>query len=175
MKKREVQIPFSGFYESYPMELLYDAVEQLDPNDEHHADIDYVGFAKIHVNRYAEELESQHGFALEMKFKDLERPIFYNHGADKIFVEVPIVQLYELYVQFCDDDFAQELINRRFKSRPGFASFYDDFCDNWRTKPLGNWDHNELAVLFDDLGIEDHYLYEDINCNGELLELITLS
>ena len=110
-----------------------------------------------------------------MKFKDLERPRFYNHGSDKIFVEVPIVQLYELYVQFSNDDFAQELINRRFKSRPGFASFYDSFCDNWRTKPLGNWDHNELAVLFDDLGIDDHYLYEDMNCNGELLELITLS
>lgn len=157
------------------MDLLDDAVEQVlpDPNDEYY--IDFEGFAKMHVERFAKQLEDQHGFELEMKFKALERPKFYNYGADKIFVEIPIVQLYPLYKQFLEEDVAQELIDERFKSRDGFASFYDEFCDNWRTKPLGNWDYNELAVLFDDLGIEDHNLYEDMNCNGELHDLITLT
>ncbi len=175
MKTREVRIPFSGFYESYPMDLLHDAVEQLDPHDEHHAEIDYEGFAKMHVERFAKQVEDQHGFELEMKFKALGRPKYYNYGTDRIFVEIPIVQLHHVHEQFLEEEFAQKIVEDRFKSRDGFASFYDDFCDNWRTKPLGNWDHNELAVLFDDLGIEDHNLYEDMNCNGELYDLITLT
>ena len=110
-----------------------------------------------------------------MKFKALGRPKYYNYGTDRIFVEIPIVQLHHVHEQFLEEEFAQKIVEDRFKSRDGFASFYDEFCDNWRTKPLGNWDHNELSVLFDDLGIEDHDLYEDMNCNGELYDLITLT
>lgn len=175
MKTREVTIPFSGFYESYPMDLLNDAVEQLDPHDEHHADIDYEGFAKMHIERYKQSLKDEHGFELSIKFKALESPRFYNYGTDRIFAEIPVVQLFNMYQEFKESTNSQKVIDSRFKSRVGFFSHYEDFCEDWKEKPLGTWDHNELGILFEGLGAEDLDLYEDINCNGELDELITLT
>lgn len=29
-------------------------------------------------------------------------------------------------------------------------SFYDEFCEDWETKPVEEWDHNELSVLLPD-------------------------
>lgn len=173
MKKREVRIPFGGFYESYAMDALYDAVELLDPHDEHHCDIDYNGFAKMYVERFAKELEREQGYKLDMKFTALTMPRFHNFEMDRIFAEIPIVQLYEVYKHFLDDPESQEKIESKFKSRDGFASHYDSFCDNWKTKPLGSWDHNELSVLLDGL-VDEVNVIQDMNCNGELEELITL-
>ena len=156
------------------MQLLDDAVEQLDPHDEQHAEIDYEGFAKLHIELYKQFIKDEYGLDLDMKFKAIESPQFYNYGTDRIFAEIPLVQLFNMYQEFKKQD-VQSLIDSIFKSRDGFFSHYDDFRKNWREKPLGEWDHNELSIMLEYFGCCDNDLYEDINCNGEIFELITLT
>tara|TARA_R110002126_G_scaffold60352_1_gene157228 strand:- start:484 stop:1035 length:552 start_codon:yes stop_codon:yes gene_type:complete len=177
MKTRETQIPFGGFYESWAMDTIDSAIEQNEDyypalqSDE--ASVDFKAFAKLHVEEYAKWLSDEEGIDMRIDFIELHSPRQYNFGTDKIFCQVNVADMWKLYKLFVEDlDRAQELINDRFKSRSGFSSFYDEFVSEWKFKPLGKWDANELSILFPEP--EDGWLhfYDDANSNGAVSECI---
>ena len=64
------------------------------------------------------------------------------------------------------------MIDLHYRSRDGFASFYNDFANNWKTKPFNQWDEKELSLLMMITDIHDE-VFEDFNCNGEISGAIT--
>lgn len=182
MKKTQITlIPFDGFYESHAMSVIESTIEievehheeQGTPIDPNEAKIDFTAFARLIPNLYNNWLDKEHDIKLDsLTFESLESPRFYNYGTDKIYCAISRVDIWKLYRLFVEDeDEAQERINDRFKSRPGFTSFYSDFVKDWKTKPLSQWDHNELSILFPEPDYS--YFYDDANCNGEISDCIT--
>lgn len=181
-----VQIPFDGFYESYAMHAIDSVIESdlehLEENghaiDSTLCSVDFQKFAQLYVDLYQKWLEDEELIrGINLEFDELVSPRFYNYGTDRIYCKVSKNDLWRLYTRFTRFSRAEEsqqLIENRFKSRPGFASFYDDFVNEWKEKPLDQWDENELAILFPDPFNTDKaaYFYDDANCNGSVSECI---
>lgn len=84
-------------------------------------------------------------------FVELHSPKFYNFDNDHIFAKMPLGIFQVIFNRINSDPdcraiFDQTVIDRH-SSRSGFASFYDNDPENWRSKPLEDWDHNELCTL----------------------------
>lgn len=178
MNIKTVQIPFGGFYGSCA-DVEIDSVISYYLEDNELEDcpdysIDFEGLAKHYVDLYTSYVLDEYGTTLELKFKELSQPSEYNFEADKIYCSIAISDIWALYHSFLLLPNAQDLINTRFASRDGFASFYDEFCECWRVKPLLEWDVNELSILLPP--VEDYcILYEDADSNGDITNAITLT
>lgn len=175
-----IQIPFDGFYESVTDTLLDDEVncyiEQLQEKNPEYDDypdysIDHVYIAREYVKAYSSWLVNNDFPATCLEYESLSRPREYNFTTDRIFCYVTMQDIEKYYNLFLQNENNQELINDRFKSRDGFASFYDAFVDEWRNIPLCEWDHNQLMILLP----EPNYweLWEDAQCNGVFSLTIT--
>lgn len=186
---KSIQIPFDGLYESHAENVLDSVIEgdaeylrdekgyEMTDRDYSNIKYDFDRFARLYVDLYTDWLKNEFDISIDIEFDELISPREYNFGTDRIYCKVSNSDLRTLYTRFMadEDGTAQERINERFKSRSGFASFYDDFCSDWKTKPFDQWDDNELAILFPDpYDTEDGYIffYDDANCNGYVSECV---
>lgn len=180
-----IQIPFDGFYESFAMRAIDSVIdsdleylaEKGHTTDSTLCRVDFNKFARLYVDLYQKWLEDNEGVTVSLEFDELISPRKYNFGTDRIYCKVSDEDLRTLYTRFMadEDGTAQEHIENRFRSRSGFASFYDDFCSDWKTKPFDQWDANELAILFPDpYDTESDYsnFYDDADCNGNVSDCI---
>lgn len=182
----EIFIPFDGFYESWIDGIIDDEIEmeleyfEID-YDEADVTINFEAIARAYVKLYEATLEEQlenEGYAhamIELEFKELISPREYNFTTDRILCYVnDRGRLRHIYHVLCgDSNKLDQDIKDHFQSRSGFASFYDDFADNWREKPLRQWDANELSILLPYFNMEDFDLdltmfQEDISNNVEV-------
>jgi len=170
-------IPFDGFYHSIT-DMYIDDVVTLEHDyikdelglelPEKFYDYQVKSFeviARRYVEEYKDWLKSEHGLTLDsLTFESLNSPREYNFTTDRIFCELSTDDIRKLHA-FALLGAIDKAIDETFKSRDGFSSFYDDFVDEWRTKPVLDWDHNELAVL---LPTPDNYgdVWEAAFCNG---------
>lgn len=187
--KREVFIPFCGFYESWIDMLIDDHLEQeaeefgIEEMTPEHYRVNFEGIAREYVDLYYETLretmddEGQGFDTPQLTFKELISPQFYNFETDRILCEVDDVsKLWAVRFNLMGTKKSLQLdIEKRFKSCDGFASFYDRFVDEWQDKPLEDWDCNELSILLPDYDFEDFDLdltnfHEAIYNNVEVLQ-----
>lgn len=175
-----IQIPFDGFYNSVTDTLLDDDVnyhiEQLQEenpgyNDYPDYSVDHVYIVKEYVKAYSSWLVNNDFPAIDLEYDSLSRSREYNFTTDRIFCYVSMGDIEKYYKAFMVNGNNQQVINDTFKSHDGFASFYNDFVDEWKNIPLSDWDHNQLMILLP----EPNYwaLWEDAQCNGVFNSAIT--
>ncbi|MFM0341159.1 hypothetical protein [Paraburkholderia fungorum] len=73
-------------------------------------------------------------------------PREYNFETDRIFAYINRSSVRELYHRV-DGAVLADMIRVRHTSCSGFISFYPNDLDDWKAKPLKDWDHNELGTL----------------------------
>lgn len=148
MKKIEIELPFSGFYESLHDQMLEDAIEQhfsydYDKDEDKElgddydkarwdADIDWQGIQEAYAKEYTEVFG--HEFDLDLKFVQLSSPKYYNFSTDRIFAEVPKEQIDNIFKEVIAHPDWAEYIKERFTSYDGFSSNYsnDASDDDWK-------------------------------------------
>ena len=177
-KQTEVELPFCGYYESVLSDMIDSEMDHIieymneDNNvnleyDDFEFTIDFDSINKAYVDNYKYWLQNEYDILVGMEYMEMISPREYNFTTDRIFVKVKdsdLKLLFDKNIEVNGVNGLQESINSRFKSRSGFMSFYDDFCDDWQEKPLSEWDHNELSILFINPDVMDVYedMHEDI-------------
>jgi hypothetical protein len=170
---REVQIPFSGFYESLWSAFLDDAetglaeslsgkIEGEDDRPEaefygHSASaiaeamywcVDYralhASVARDYAETFSDTVDRAAGRPLRLRFATMESPREYNFTTDRIFMRIPRATVRHMR-RTVDVAAMDRIAAERHTSRPGFISSYDP---NWRAwGSVDAWDHNQLATL----------------------------
>ena len=160
--RREMRLPFPGFYGS----LLESEMDSVDEREsEHEAETRGIDLAVVtsarywavdHSNAYLEvardyavqfndTLKDEHEIDLELEYVTMSSPKYYNFETDRVFVTLPMPVIERMHAETNDVDL-RTVIRERHSSRSGFISFYPNDLDEW-TKPLVEWDHNELETL----------------------------
>lgn len=97
-------------------------------------------------------------------FDEMVSPREYNFGTDRVFAHIPVTAIRRMFRLSRAEKHATlaEIIARRFTSRDGFSSFYPSDLASWLSRPVTDWDHNELGTLLDAvLTIADFDPYSD--------------
>lgn len=100
-----------------------------------------------------------------LTFESMDSPREYNFTTDRLFVKVNDPARLLLLTEH--DRFAAT-IRDHFTSYDGFISSYSNDITRWLTKPLDQWDHNELGTLLqsyidqrtEELDLDSDDLYE---------------
>jgi len=172
-------IPFTGFYETIHNERVFDydyeaelLREYTNNNDfieeflsEVHMRADFVKAREAYARDYCKEFQSETGIAID--FESLTSPREYNFATDKIYAHIELSELQRHYNEVDKAKLAQAF-KERFTSRSGFHSFYDNQPPS---KPLVEWDHNELETLLLAWIADNGYSHHTISCeSGAWLE-----
>lgn len=165
MNKLETNIPFAGFYCTGYEEALDTAlaaaiesrVEEDKLTDEQAGEYGEILFrftnwrqvhlavAKLYADTFNALFLDWSGVNLELSFKALESPRFYNFETDRIFADGSEAAFIALRAAV-DEATLRLMIRERFTSRSGFISFYPNELDEWKAD-VTLWDANELATL----------------------------
>lgn len=205
---QEIQIPFEGFYESVIDSIVDDYILSLfdfegtgDTNlipenwYNHFSYNDKMlnAICVEYVSRFQEYLSYEHSIDIDLKYKNIESPKYYNFSTDRIFCEISIQDAVKLY-NTCKTDVLEQVIKDRHSSRPGFISFYSNDINASCWQNVHDMDHNHLmtvliAAIISSISetgyvtdrekhFKDHYepdywtLYEDLSGNGQLDNMI---
>ena len=135
----EILINFGGFYHSVHSDNIEWRIDQdweweFEEAGEQAAEslekwYDKVNWKHTHNDygvSYIERLNNH--FDLELEFRAIHSPKYYNYSTDKIVAYVPDVDEQRLYDEVNNPDF-KEWANPLLTSRDGFASFYDGIVD----------------------------------------------
>lgn len=166
----EIKIPFEGFYGTHLDAFIEDTVgyfyeDASEGTEDIEYKVDFKEIAKEWVSMYSNHIE------IPLKFIGLDMPREYNFRTDEITATIELADLVILHAKFKERDDAQERIDEVFKSRSGFASFYDDFVEDWKTKHLFDWDLNELMVLLP-CEADEEDLFSNIYDNANMAEVV---
>lgn len=171
-----VNIPFEGFYDSWWSSMLDDQANQfceyeaeyreaengipselrLDANEFAEILFDVTDYKQTHrhfAETYAQEFDAwaseKAGFELKLKFEEMTSPRFYNFETDRIFCTISLRTAQRLFAISKKEKHERlaAVIADRHTSRSGFISFYKNDLPSWVTKPIRDWDHNELGTL----------------------------
>jgi hypothetical protein len=172
--RMEVNIPFSGFYESLYSGAIDDFVERdadhyeeqdkaalapelrLEAHDFAEAmndALDYKKACKAIAESYTDafsDIVGEHiGVKLDLKMNVMTSPAYYNFETDKIFASISWGTVKRLFAISKRDghDTLGRTIERRHTSYDGFRSFYNNELETWLAKPLAGWDYHELGTL----------------------------
>ncbi len=154
-KKLEIGLPFfSGFYESIHSSV-FDSEEECIMEDyegkswdDFRWEYDHLSYCKNYVNAVNSILE------LKLEFVEMTSPREYNFSTDRIFCKINKSDLKKLKTVLNSEEM-KNLVKRRFTSRDGFMSFYSNDIEEWKEKPLKDWDYNELGTLLEAWIIKD--------------------
>lgn len=173
----EVKIPSEGFYYSFISDLVDEYIQEKEEYYDLECDsVDFEGISKEYTSLYQSHIKDVTGLEVPISFKELVSPREYNFSTDEIYVSVSFSDMEKLHI-FLMSQCATEVQNKVdsiYKSRECFFSYYSDFCEEWKSKPLHEWDSNELFLLMP--SVEDYNeLYESNNfgCNGEISDHVT--
>jgi hypothetical protein len=162
--KKIIQIPFEGFYQTDADSIIDNSIEnELEDNNKNYDDIDFNHhnvinnkFAENYTSAFEEILNKEFDLDVSIKFKELTSPKEYNFETDKIFVEISQGDIQTIFKKIMGDPDLLELMGRTtkdlYQSRPGFASYYDSFVENFNEKSIKEWDENETYSLMATLG-----------------------
>lgn len=169
------RIPFAGFYCSIWDDITTQYADREDEWLDGQSISDHMdyrqaheGIAKLYAEAFAKWLGDTLEQPVEHEFDELVSPRFYNFETDRIFVRFPVAVAQAVLddLRAKDAETLAETFRDHFTSRSGFVSFYSNEVP---TKPIAEWDHNELFVLLEAWvahqelasGI-DHELYEGV-------------
>ena len=170
------RIPFAGFYCSIWDDITTQYVEREDERLDDQSISDHMdyrqaheGIAKLYAEAFAEWLAETIEQPVEYEFDELTSPRYYNFETDRIFVRFPdgVMQAVLDDLRAKDNETLEQTFRDYLTSRDGFISFYSSDVP---TKPITEWDHNELYVLLEAWvahrlqghGGIDHELYEGV-------------
>lgn len=169
------RIPFAGFYYSIWDDITTQYVEREDERLDGESIADHMdyrqaheGIAQLYAGAFAQWLGETLDRPVDYEFDALTSPRYHNFETDKIFIRLPedVLQAVLDDLRAKDSETLAETFRDFLTSRDGFISFYSNEVPS---KPIGEWDHNELYVLLEawvahnglDSGI-DHELYEGV-------------
>lgn len=151
----ETTIPFEGFYESIHNYWIENAIESFASGENNFADpaildkisetTDYKGLYNAYAEAYTHEFAQK--FNIELKFKLLSSPKYYNFETDKIICEIEFSEVTRIF-NATDTDKLRKLIKDRCTSYDGFVSFYPNDLDRWPSD-LKDWDLNHIGYLIE--------------------------
>lgn len=193
--KKEIQIPFSGFYESDHSYAIESAIERECEyyRDELNAELKTVqdlswkgydnkaieiNYAKKYIQLWFDAFKEETGIDLipDIESMDISSPKEYNFATDRIFVKVNELQLLKALKWARLNCFykVKKSIEAKFTSRSGFISHYDNDLNAWG-KPSG-FDHNQWYAILDAIVPEDkvyyHYIDIDLVLNDTGREMV---
>lgn len=148
-KKQEVRLMFfSGFYESIHDSVFDFETEMImeDYPDKNWKDFRFTYDLESYCKRYVRAISSELGIDLE--FQELISPREYNFTTDKIICWIKPKDVKKLATAL-NSPTLEKLVKERFTSRDGFISFYSRYVDEWKEKPVKEWDAVELGTLLD--------------------------
>lgn len=87
--------------------------------------------------------------SIRATFESMDSPREYNFTTDRLYVNFPLCVARLIMRMSKAEKHAtlQSVIDERHTSRSGFISFYRTDVKEWLSKPLTEWDHNELGTL----------------------------
>lgn len=171
-----VNIPFQGFYESlWSQEVDHIELQEIEyfederqseegiPRELHLSGEEYgeilthatdyrsayLAIARSYVDAFNQTASEQIGFKLGCAFEEMVSPHYYNFETDRLFVRIRYAAICELFRMSRADGHRHlaKVIAERHTSYSGFHSYYSNDLKSWLSKPLKDWDHNELCTL----------------------------
>lgn len=108
-----------------------------------------LSIARQYVDAFAYHYKDYFGYDLAPEFEEVVSPREYNFQTDRIFALVPLKTFRAMMRDHKADGYKtlHDVIEERHTSRSGFISFYKTALKEWLSKPLTEWDHNELHTL----------------------------
>lgn len=93
-----------------------------------------------------------------LQFESMDSPREYNFSTDRLFLTMSDSDIAALFAISKADGHAGlgAMVEARFTSYDGFASFYSADLADWIDKPLAEWDHNELGTLLSAILADEH-------------------
>jgi len=174
MEKLSINIPFSGFYESFYSEAIDSELESLAENyaeeDKNslakelrltagefgevisvnlNYEVACQNVAKTYVDVFSRQWGETIGVELGLEFEEMTSPKEYNFATDRIFCLISARAVRKLFAKSRKDNHVMlaTIIRKRHTSYDGFISFYTNELESWLAKPVIKWDANELATL----------------------------
>jgi len=124
-------LQFGGFYHSHHSMVVEDRVETYYSDGEYpEYEDDNINWQATHENYAKEWLDmfeehlKEMDIEIDLTYKSLWSPKFYNFQTDEIMTEIPEHQFKMLLEKYTKDKEFVEWLNEASKSRDGFASFY---------------------------------------------------
>lgn len=174
-------IPFAGFYNSVHDDACDYAMEQYFQTDNgdpwpgfqdawEHVNWTQVQteYAKAYVHEFAHEFKIK-----GMVFEELNSPREYNFTTDRIFVRLPLVEVWRMKRE-TPKKVLDAVAAEKFTSRSGFSSHYSPHINHWPN--TRDWDHNQVFALIEayarhenggEFDHDDEFdLMESDQCNG---------
>lgn len=177
MKKLiEVEIPFSGFYESIHDSQIDGALEQcfsddygdiseVDADAIYMADVDWKAIQAEYCNEYVIALAGITG--LDFEYTEFTSPKYYNFSTDRLFATLPASQLNKLVREVKKYDNYADAIKERFTSYDGFMSFYSNDINHadWNKKEYDQCQYEVFIDLYIDhnFGNITNWVLDNIN------------
>lgn len=171
IEKLVTTIAFSGFYESLYSsydQYLYDELDQYGENSdgaiELQKEIDSIDLEKTRLNiakAYVDQFN--HYYDLDLKFKSIESPKYYNYSTDQIFCYITKDQLQKLLDILASENNIHliEALKRNFTSYDGFCSFYSNDINDYNFADLASLDHNVIGVIIEAYLCQEHISLKD--------------
>ena len=193
MKKIEIELPFSGFYESLHNQFLEDAIESafnydyetggdVELGDDYDqarwdADINWPEIQENYSKAYVEEFGQE--FDLDLEFVATTSPKYYNFSTDRIFANVPLEQIERIRKEAeAHVDYA-EFIKERYTSYDGFwSNFSNDSNDeDWTKEELNPVQYRSILDFWIEKISDAHedwdvFLMDDFRGNGGMDDLV---
>lgn len=182
---REVELPFSGFYESWHSDAIDRELSQMFTDDSGchiHPGLWQIAFDGL--EHRAIELEYCKDYAAafadscgvhSVRFSGMDSPREYNFTTDRVFANVTAPE-FERIKAATDSDILERIALERFSHRSGFISSYSPDVTDWGD--FADWDLNQLGTLIrayhetvtgDDWDTETEFaLVGDLSGNGDL-------
>lgn len=190
--QKETCIPFCGFYESEADMMIDHEIEYAFNEDipedfylHFNGKVVAQAFSKEYVPLFVEYFKDHTGIALDIQFKELYSPRYYNFETDRIFCNISMESVKAMF-DYVGKECLNDCIQDRFTDRDGFISFYQesmkdpkqDRSGSWNVS-LDEWDHNQIETLiiaclrYSDVDNIDYYeLMEDASCNGVIHNVV---
>lgn len=163
----EIEIPFSGFYETHHDMKCDDAVEGFftynhETNEEQElpevfwdADINWSAIRNEYCEEYVKAFASE--YDLTLSFLEMTSPREYNFTTDRIFVNIPREQINAIKDKVFADDAGRKYVSDRFTSYDGFSSFYsNDLTDEeWTRETLDECQYGVILQYWVQSQLED--------------------
>jgi len=176
IKQVEFNLNFGGFYESIHDHMIDDSIanyydkdiEDIYEDDKIYNEIDFKAMQKNYciewLNEYLKIVDNHN--LLNIKFKGIESPEYYNFETDKINASINEFAIDHI-IKNANYDLI-EYINESSQSYDGFTSFYIGYQEVMRNKAVFMTYYTDYLTELNKDKIK--YIYEDIYIDVELLE-----
>ena len=178
LNKIEIQLPFSGFYESmhdmyidnfieYELEYLENELgytdEQLDIIKDRFYMMDYSPIRKAicehYINAFNAVFYDEHNIHLDLKYSQLISPRFYNFETDRLYCTIDQDKFSEILL-LLNDDKIQNVLSAKYKTRSGFIVF-DSTLQAIKEKDYIKFSSDILEMLLSEDQIINDWQYTD--------------